>query len=473
VEFTKRQRYFCFGLILFSGLFFCLVVPPFQTPDEFNHNFKIHHIAEGHFLAEIDTPSVSLGGIVPKSLVTTSRFYENIAFSANKAPWDTLKQLTQIPLKSDEKVFVAFPNTARYAFSSYLATIPVMYLANLLDINPLYTLYIGRVINFLFWFGCVVLGYRIMPIFKDFYLLLCMIPGTISIHASLSADTVNNGFLFLIIALFFDFKFSIRPISHFKLGIYLILTLIVAWNKIVYFPMLFMLFMVPKEHFGSSLQRIRYLSLLLVSVIGIVLLWNNFIDKLIYPSNDAHITTYHSLRESEGDNNGYINVNPRLQVEHIKKEPMVFFLVFLPAIFELYSYNYATYVSTVGWEAKGIPSGLLAVFIIFFLLYVISLPRVFSVYEKLFFLMLAYFISALFLLSQYLHWDGVGEKMTLGYLGKYFIAIYPLLFFALSGLYNISEKWKIKRLNLGFILAIIILITHIDMFILTIERYYL
>ena len=472
MQFTKRQVNIFFGLILFSGLFFCLVVPPFQTPDEFNHNYKIHHLAQGHFLAEIDTPSVSLGGIVPKSLVSTSQFYESLVFSENKAPLDTLKKLLKIPLNKNDKTFVIFPNTARYAFTSYLATIPVIYVANIFNVNPIYSMYWGRIVNFLFWFGCIILGFRIMPIFKELYLLLCLLPGTISIHASLSADTVNNGFLFLLIALFFDFKFSKRPISNLKLIAFFILTLLVTWNKIVYFPMLFLLLLVDKEHFGSYLWKFCYSAFLLVSVLGVVFYWNHIIDRYIYPFDDTYINTYHNLHEKEDGSVGYEQVNPRLQIERIKSDPIRFLGVFLPAVLELYSYNNKTYISNVGWESKTIHPDLNNTLVIVFLLYILSLPNVFNRKERLLFVALAFLMSTLFLLSQHLHWDAVGEKMINGYLGKYFIAIYPLLFFALSGLYNLSEKLEKYRIKIPFLLGILFIIAHLNMYLLTLERFY-
>jgi uncharacterized membrane protein len=472
VQLTERQVNFSFALILFSGLFFCLVVPPFQTPDEFNHNYKIHHLAQGYFYPEIDTPSLSLGGKVPKSLVNTSKFYGSLVFSENKAPLDTLKLLLKIPLKRSEKEFIFFPNTARYAFTSYLATIPVAYVGDSFGINPLYTMYAGRIINFLFWFFCILFGFRIMPIFKELYLFICMIPGTISIHASLSADTVNNGLLFLIIALFFDFKFSKRSISNLKLGIYSLLTLIVAWNKIIYFPLLFLLFYVPKEHFGSSLHRLKYITLLFVSVMGVVLFWNQTIDKYIYPFDEVSKNTYHNLHEYEDGRIGYEQVNPRLQTERIKQSPMAFLETFLPAVFELCSYNNKSYVSNVGWESKPMNPILNIIFIVFFLIYILSLPNVFRRNERLFLGVLAYIIAALFLLSQHLHWDPVGEKIHKAHIGKYFIAIYPLLFFAVSGLFNTRIKMQAKQFNIPIWLVVVMVIAHLDMYLLTLERFY-
>jgi uncharacterized membrane protein len=470
---SNTYRLFLFGLMLVSGLFYCFVVPPFQTPDEFNHNYKIHHLVQGHFFPEIDTPSVSLGGFVPKSLVDISEHYKKMVFEPrNKLSFDTLKKHLAIPLNHDEQVFVSFPNTARYAFMSYIALIPVVYIADKMSINPMITLYIGRLINFLVWFGLIVIGYRLLPIFKDFYLFLCLLPNTLSIHASMSADNINNGLLFILIALFLDFKFSEKIISPTKLVFFGIITLIVAWNKIIYFPLLFLLFLVPKNYFEKVKSRNAYIFTVLFGVMTIILMWNKTVDKFIYPFEDTYKTTYHNLREDDDDPTAFIHINPRLQIENIKKEPISFILSFIPSVFDMYSYNNQDYISGVGWDSRHMYIGLHAIFLILFFLYIFYLPPVFSRTERWVMVALAYGMSALFLLSQHLHWGKVGTDINTVYLGKYFIAIYPLLFFALSGLLFKYKKLKLKTFNLAFIVSIVLILAHIDMYFVTLDRFY-
>ena len=77
MRFTQFQKQVIIWSVVISGLFYCLVVPPFQTVDEFNHQYKIYHLAQGNFYAEIDTPTVSLGGSVPASLKKISAYYED------------------------------------------------------------------------------------------------------------------------------------------------------------------------------------------------------------------------------------------------------------------------------------------------------------------------------------------------------------------------------------------------------------
>jgi uncharacterized membrane protein len=476
MQIAKPHLIFLLSLILFSGLFFAIVIPPFQTPDEYNHNYKIHHLAEGHFLAEVDTPSVSLGGYVPQSLVKVSEYYYEITFKQVKKPSiDTLKYLLKVPLEKNKKAFVSFPNTARYAFTSYIPTIPVFYLSNQFNINPILTMYIGRIVNFMVWLCCIYIGYLIIPIYKELYIFLCALPGTISIHATLSADTFNNGLLFILIALFCNFKFSKKSISTTQLAIYFILTLIVAWNKIIYFPIIFTLFLVPSDYFGTIKKKLTYISFLAISVLSIIFAWNHRIDGFIYPIEDKDVckNAYHDLRlEVDSIRNVFVHVSPRLQMEEIKNQPISFTAEFLPAVFELYSYNNKTYISSVGRESTHVSNTLHAILVFTFLLYILSLQNVFEAKEKLFLGLLAYVMSALFLLSQHLHWGRVGGSIERAYFGKYFIAIYPLIFFALSGSFSFLKKFKIPQIHLNWILCSLFLIVYINSFIIALNRFY-
>jgi uncharacterized membrane protein len=271
-------------------------------------------------------------------------------------------------------------------------------------------------------------------------------------------------------AMFINFKFSKKIISPAQLILYGIITWVVTWNKIIYFPLLFLLFLVPKNYFEKVKSRNAYIFTVLLGVLTIIMWWNKKVDTFIYPFNNTYQTTYHNLREDDYVKGRFLYVNPRLQLEYMKKEPVEFILTFIPAVFELYSYNNDDYVSGVGWGSIHIHDITHRIFVIIFLLYIFTMPTVFSKYEKWFLIGLAFGLSSMFLLSQHLHWDVVGKEIHRAYLGKYFIAIYPLIFMGLMGL--IHSKWKFKNLNLPLIVSIILILAHIDMIFVTIDRFY-
>ena len=148
-------------------------------------------------------------------------------------------------------------------------------------------------------------------------------------------------------------------------------------------------------------------------------------------------TTYTHLRD-EPD----VDVNPDLQIKRILQDVPTFIKNFIPASFDTYGYTFKRYISSFGWEGWGIPEVLLIAFSFLFLLYLILYIEVkFTKRECFLLLAIAHSMTALFLLSQHLHWDTVGDKISTFYFGKYFIPIYPLIFFAISSFF--TSKFKI------------------------------
>jgi Predicted membrane protein (DUF2142) len=61
-----------FSIVFILGIAFAVLVPPFQSPDEFNHFYRVYQQSEGHFWGEIDSTKTKLGGYIPQSLINIS-----------------------------------------------------------------------------------------------------------------------------------------------------------------------------------------------------------------------------------------------------------------------------------------------------------------------------------------------------------------------------------------------------------------
>ena len=174
-QFKKESNFykFWFLLTLVMGFSFIFVIPPFHSPDEFNHFYKIYHISEGHFLGEIDTASMQLGGHIPKSLLAVSHPFEKAVFKTDiKIPKDTILAYLNYPLYKLATQFAEFPNTARYFPTAYFPQILTVSVLKWVNMPPLMMLYITRLMTFLFWFFLVFQAIRITPVGKE--ILMCL-----------------------------------------------------------------------------------------------------------------------------------------------------------------------------------------------------------------------------------------------------------------------------------------------------------
>jgi uncharacterized membrane protein len=78
----------------------------------------------------------------------------------------------------------------------------------------------------------------------------------------------------------------------------------------------------------------------------------------------------------------------------------------------------------------------------------------------------------LFLLSQHLHWACVGDEIIRNFGGKYYIPIYPLILFAITGLLSKRKFFANNREYVNLYLVIITLIVQIEFLFVMIGRYY-
>jgi uncharacterized membrane protein len=461
----KNLTIYWFYLTLFFGVAYVFILPPFQAPDEPNHFMRIYHIAQGHLIGEVSSDKLDLGGYVPKDLPNIFSPYEFMPYHTElKTRPDTIISRLFKPLASKEPIFGVFPNTARYAFTAYLPQVIITFILDKIDTPPLIVLYADRLAAFLFWLLCVYWAIRITPVYKEVLMLLTFLPTSLAVNSTLSADVVSNAFTFLIFALFLKFRFGASNISKKEAAFFFLLMLLLSWQKIVYFPLCFLLLLVPKVKFGDLKKKTAFFSFVFIVNLMIVLWWAGEINKLIYPTSDKNLTTYRAMRPECG-------VNPALQTDIILKDPVGFTSNLLYASYK--SYNaYGIYLTNFGREDFPVSRGLLIIFKISILLFMLTRENLFKKWEKIFLLLLGHGLVIVFILSQHLHWACVGEEMIHNFGGKYYIPIYPIIFFAMIGLLK-KQNWFAKNqvyTNVYFV--VLPIIVQVEFLFLMVERYY-
>lgn len=468
LNFSKLIHIRLWWLILtfFFGLTYIFIVPPFQSPDEPNHFLRIYHISEGRLWGEVSPDKHQLGGYVPDSLSSVYAPYEYMFFKeANKISVDSITSNLFKPLRATALSFQPFSNTARYAFTTYLPQVITFYLLKKINCPPLLLMYAGRLAAFLFWVMLMYYAINLTPVYKELLMLLSFLPTSLAVNTTLSADVVTNGLAFLALALFLKFKFEAPDLKRGELLLFCGIMLLISWQKIVYFPLIFLLLLVPTPKFGGLSKKILFFSLALIANLIVIFWWSGEINKLVYPTGDKFFTTYEDLRTG-------FRVNPTLQMEHILKDPIKFIKIFFEASIKAYNINFTLYLTSFGWEGTRVPSGLLYVFKFFLFAFIFIQANRFKLWEKILLLLLGHGLVMLFLLSQHLHWDGVGDVFLFEYGGKYYIPIYPIFFLAATGLLNTFIHQQKYRRFIHIMTVLTLITTQIDFLILILERYF-
>jgi uncharacterized membrane protein len=451
--------------VLWIGFALIFIVPPFHTPDEYNHFYKAYAIADGQMTPVVDYQNWDLGGYIPRSLVTVVEPFKRGIFDINyKFSYDTIWHYCQVPLNQDDVVLYPFSNTARYAPTAYLPQVFAIFIARVFDCPPLVMTYLGRIFTFLFWYVILLYAIRRAPVFKEGMMILSALPASVSINSSLNADIVSNAFFFLGLSAFLKMRLS-NEIEKKDLGLFSGTILLITLNKIAYFPLVLLLLFVPKEKFGLRFSKIKVFTVNLVLNLLIVFSWTKLVHRWIYPTDDINVTTYTTLRPG-------FNVNPDLQMRHVLDNffPVAYTLV--DKSIATYDFVWRLYLTSFGWEYAMIPKFLQGLLLVSILAYFFFHRPIFSKKERFLLFLLAHSLTTLFLFSMYLHWDPVGGEMTFIYGGKYYIPIYPLVFLALSAwLYSYRPAFYAKSGTKWAFLSLYALV-YLAFFQVVITRYY-
>ncbi len=447
----KPHTFFLFVGFIF-GLSFLVFTPPFQVPDEVNHYYRAYHIASGHlFPIKQDN---RLGGFVPKSLVKVTNFNLGIKGSPyTRTSFINLSEQFQLKLEDTTPEFVDFPNTALYTPISYLPQAISIAVFKNLGLRPVLVFYLTRLAMLFLWLYTVFYVIKILPIYKWFFVITALLPMSVFVNMSVSADIVTNLLGFLWIGVVFKLAFNDNGFKIKELFILLIIAILLASSKYVYTPVVFLLIIIPKSKF----PKIRFLkpSMLQLSIILIAFLvafsGSRYASKT-YISNAAYNQTYVAAVDVP------YGTDINAQIKYLKANPKKIIEVVYNAVDVSFTMLVHTYIGVLGWLDVRIP--FIFVFLGYTSLFLVLLKEnteeklKIEWWHRLLMLGIGSVLFFLVYLSQYLSWAGVGTKFCGVIQGRYFIPFMPLFFIGLV-FFQFKRKWL---LPVSIALSLIVLV---------------
>jgi uncharacterized membrane protein len=467
INWSKTFLKYGFTTAFCIGLCYALIIPPFHTPDEFSHFYRSYQIADGHFVGEFDSSKTHVGGYIPKSLKHIGEPFDKMCFDTKaKTSFSAITKNLSYPLNRQDTEFVTFINTARYFPLAYSPQSATIFILKQLDCPPLIMFYIGRLICLILGLFFINIAVKITPVYKELLMILAFLPSNLSICASFNADTLTNGILFIILAYFLKFKTQETQISSRQIALISILLFLSTLNKICYFPIIVLYFLIPARRYGSIKIKLSFLISALAVCFLLLFLWNNKIRTLTYPDPNNINTTTLDMRVG-------ITVNPDLQIRTMMAQPVEFLSEWTVKSLQSYQQNWQSYLRNYGWDGGGHPAGLWILFTCLFFLVLGNWTNHFSKLEKFCFILVGHSMTMLFLLVQHLQWDAVGNSMIIAYLGKYWVPIYPILLLVLIG-WSMKLKLLSKYKNqIEWLFTLVYLVGQIDNLIIAYARYYI
>ena len=225
--FVRRYELIIAGFVIFIvGCIFLITFPEGMIPDEKNHFLRAFSLAFGNFQA-IKISDTSVGGILPRALQEFN----------------------------DPSVVIDFNDCDYYDFINTSLYSPICYLPQIIGIRValLFTTHIHTVFMTARWFGFIgafvlyMLALYLVPVGRNFMLVLMMLPMALQEMIGVTSDSMTNAFSFLFVAIVLRVIADNRKISTGKLAVITILGTFIGMCKLVYIPLWIIMFLIPYD----------------------------------------------------------------------------------------------------------------------------------------------------------------------------------------------------------------------------------
>ena len=426
-------------LVIILGLFFMIGLPINSVPDEGAHIYRAYEISEGHLTSTIYKNKI-VGRNLPKSFdkILSIKKYNEIPKTLNVT-------------SKTKRVETLFDSSALYSFVCYIPQVIGIVIARVFTQSLLVQLYFGRIFNFIAFILLMYFSIKVIPIKKNVLFLIGLLPITIQEAISLSPDALTIASSIALISYILHLREDKNKLLTKKQYIYLtLLCIVISQCKIVYVPLVLLLFLLPDKKFKS--KKHKYLSLLSITLIVILLniFWLNIASAYLEIAKSGKTT---------------------LQVSFILHNIFKYLLICVNTLDKTGSiWLYQLFGKYLSWGNILVPDIYIIINIIFYVILSISdvENKKFNIDKISKYIMTFIFISivGLILTSLYVQWTPYKSEIIEGIQGRYFIPIIMLIPFIIF-----NKKLKINKIIDYKYLSLFIILQNISAFILMIICY--
>ena len=261
-------------LAMLIGVFYLLLIPYSESPDDMFHFRRIFEISQGGLLSKAVPGQTGAGGnLLPGNL--------NANLKEGSGYAEVLKNIGA-RVERNNIGWSSFSNTALYAPIAYIPQATGAWLARLFTDKVLLIVTISRFFAMIASTVMTTLAIYFMPFKKYIILLVAFIPVFMQEAVSLGTDSFVNAFLSLYISYILYLLYENKVIGWKRCLIISVMSICVALCKVVYLPLCFLLLLLPEA--GYKTKRARWHHLLITwllaagGYLGWTFLTSGFID---------------------------------------------------------------------------------------------------------------------------------------------------------------------------------------------------
>jgi len=410
---SVEKLFLYFGIIF--GCLFILISPPFHVPDEGSHFFRAYEISDGKIISiKIDNKG---GNYLPVSLKKTA---DSIFLS--KRLLESLKKETETSLNQNDRSFIEFAGTFRYSPIPYIPQIIGITIGKILNLAPLFLLYLGRIFNFLFWLVLTYFAIKIIPIGKLFFFIYAFTPMSLYLASSLSADALTNSLSMLSISVMLSYILNNKTLHNRNIALLLILFSLFALCKPTYVIITFLIIFIPRRNIKMNL--FLFYSIMFLIPISLSIAWSYVIRDI------AAVSSGLPKSETMGQQLNFAMHNPVFFFQAIVNTIKYYFL-------EWYLWGF---YGIFGFFSSYLPLKLAFLHIIVLIsALIIENNNKIICFPFRTFLVVIFIVNLTLILSGvYLTWTPLKSTIILGFQGRYLIPI--LSIFLLAFYLNKQDK---------------------------------
>jgi uncharacterized membrane protein len=400
-----------------ATLFFAIITPPFQAPDENQHYMKALLLSEGRILTE--QRGTAIGADLPRAAMDLRNvdFPPETPGHLHRYHYAQIAKATAADPGRPGTTFANFPNVANYAPTLYAPGAAGLLIGDTLGLPRMGAFYMGRFVNALVALVMLVAALRLMPFGRAAILAIALLPTTAYQSGSLSPDAVINGLGFLGLALALRLGFA--PPTPARSAALFVVGPLLALAKGVYLPIMAAGLRLPID------RRDRRPWLLLAAIL---LGATSFIAWQKYSGGSQAL--YHIVSRKTGEMVMTAPLGEQLAV--IIGDPLGYVRILLSSVVERAPVYLLQIVGRFGWNAILLP--LLAYPLAGLMLFsaVASGAGVrFSLPQRLWWIAILVSTALLVETAMYLTGTPPAANYIQGTQGRYFLPILPLALLAL------------------------------------------
>jgi len=413
--------YFVVALIL--GSLFAILTPPFQVADETAHFYRSALIAEGNWF--------TIQGEIPESIQRFAEEIRNLNLeheSENKVDPGILLKGWVMPLQKEKKAGVTAVIPANYSPILYLPQAIGVRVGIALNISPYKLLLLSRWMSLIFGVFVTTLAIRICPFRKWSLLFITLLPMTLSLYGSASADALTISLSILYVSLVLYLRQNGHTRTH--LIWFGLATLTLAFVKPGYVFLCLLIIVIP--------------------IFPQKKLWDRTAKFVVVFFTFLLFAVWFTASQNFGPKQymALPGVDAAGQLDFILSNPLVFLLTYFRDLFTDLAGSVVTFIGVFGWVDTVLPYWVYVIYE-----FSLGLTLVFDnnyparSLGKMRFVFLAIFLVNFLIVYSifYFTFTPVGADFINGFVGRYALPIISLVYFAF---YNKRKKFQFNKIYL-------------------------